>query len=697
MKRFKTYIVEYLTDEQRDRYKDVHMSDKARSDTDHFFGVGNDAVPGEIKNDDKSEIHKQLENHLGQAISHEDYKRGAIKDKYNRDVKLGRLIKDNDLRNQFDKDHSRASRTNFTTSTVRGTEVAGQTNLAKNPEHPKGQSWGDISCKNIDDGINRHYLKHEIKHGTVVHFVKDHNGQEIYRATLQPHHNEHGDVAYAVDAEYGIKHPKFTADAHRVAGELSGEYKPGTFRKHHEVYNDNGRTEITHPKLSDGHITDILTHGSYQDKSRIIDHPALTSDHITKILHYESDPSLRAHALLRDDLTTPAHITKALDDPNDGVRRVAINNTANITPNHISRALQSDMPDDIRKTAAKSPHADSKMISHVIQHDPSGAVVKAALDNKNATAEHITLAQQHPNSDIRAHALTKDHLINDTHLHNAIGDPNSYVSGVAASHSRIKPEHIDHILKYGSVRDIGTVLNSSAAVTPEHIKTVMHSDDPRFTPSVKRYAALHPNASHENIMDALKTGDPDLQHDILENHHNLGKEHLDYLLKHTHDGDENLAAISRHPSLHPEHITSILNRPKLSKNLFAQRIKQQLASHPNLTPEHMEHLTKADDNTTRIRRTIVTRSDVPTHVLSHVIRHDPDEVTREYAIKHHNAQPDDLDYAVKNDPTIWNKEAALRNNNTPISTIKHIADTHNYGSLWSAAKTELRHRGVQSQ
>jgi hypothetical protein len=79
MLRFKTYLLEYITDDQRNRYKDVHMTDKARAGTDHFFGVGNDKIRGEIEHNEKSEIHKQLENHLGQRRLQQRNAKGQVR------------------------------------------------------------------------------------------------------------------------------------------------------------------------------------------------------------------------------------------------------------------------------------------------------------------------------------------------------------------------------------------------------------------------------------------------------------------------------------------------------------------------------------------------------------------------------------------------------------------------------------------
>ena len=246
MKNFKSFLTEYLTDEQRARYADVQVKPEARAATDHFFGAGNDHVREDVigLEPEKSEVHRAVERHLGKEISHEDYTNNTIPSHSGRPIRLARLIRDENLRNQFANDRirvgSRKSSGHYMTI-VRGTEVAGQTNSAPDALHPNGHSWGNQSCKNVDNGINRHYLDKEIHEGTVLVRAHDQTGQEIYRATLQPHTNSVGRYAYAVDSEYGLKHPSFTAHAHDVAQRLSGNPDPDRpiHHKNKNVYDDN--------------------------------------------------------------------------------------------------------------------------------------------------------------------------------------------------------------------------------------------------------------------------------------------------------------------------------------------------------------------------------------------------------------------------------------------------------------------------
>lgn len=289
MYKFKSFLLEYLTDEQRTRYKNYKMSDKARSDTDPFFGKGNDKVTGDLDHmTDKSEIHRKIEKHLGNEISHDDYRAGLTRDKYGRSVRIGRAIKDDKLKSEYASDPTREgtkSGSQFTTSTVRGTEVAGQTNPTPNTQHPSGHSW-PTSCKNIETGIRRHQLGDDIEKGTVVHFVHDHNGQEIYRATLHPHHNPEGHVAYAVDSEYGIKHPSFTKSAQDTAAALSGKMRGSPiYTKAEGIYNDSGATHMIHPSISSEDLDKVSYDKGWPIRAAVLRHPNVTPAHIDVGLH----------------------------------------------------------------------------------------------------------------------------------------------------------------------------------------------------------------------------------------------------------------------------------------------------------------------------------------------------------------------------------------------------------------------------
>ena len=260
-KTFKQFLIEYINPGlQTARFNGVTMSHKAKKQTDRVFGNKNKIIePVLLHTGKKSDIHIEVEKHIGKDIPIGEYMKGQTPDEYGRPTKIGKSLKYNDpLMRKFANDPTRTGAKQedpHHVSIVRGLEVAGQTNSEPSECNPNGHSWKNESCKNIVDGSNRGYLVHEIKHGTVVVFGHDHKGKEIYRATLHPHYNKEGKTAYAIDSEYGITHPAFTAHAHDVARRLSDEHSGSPiYSINPHVYNNSRNPITTNPNITKGDI-----------------------------------------------------------------------------------------------------------------------------------------------------------------------------------------------------------------------------------------------------------------------------------------------------------------------------------------------------------------------------------------------------------------------------------------------------------
>lgn len=580
---FKKYLLEYLTDDQRESYKNVNMTPKARRDTDHFFGEGNDKIHGDIKQDDKSEIHRQLENHLGRDISHEDYKRGLVKDQHGRDAKIGRMVKDENLRIQFDKDPSRkldkSGQTSLKTTTVRGTEVAGQTNPKPNAEHPKGHAWEDISCKNIKDGINKHYLHGEIRHGTVVHFVHDHNGQEIYRATLQPHHNSKGDVAYSVDAEYGIKHPDFTKDAHRVSEDLSGPYNPGMFSKHSEVYDDNRKMVMLHP-AAHNHVDDILSRGDHYENQLILKHPKLSAEHISKILDrpdFREHQTLLSHPNINSDHLHKAVVSGRLGpySMNDVINHPKVRaETVDILADQAKQKSDSGMYRQEYRNAyhnalAKKTSTEytNKAYLHGDSEEQSHAVRNPNIDSK--------ILDNAVKDDDLVHHVAENPKLNHQQIHTILNHPVGWIRKTVYKHPNLKPEHIQRVLDKEDNRHHLTQIIKHPRATPANIDRALADD---MHDETKEAAAMHPNASAANLHKALRPGNEYQTRNNALSNPNIRSEHLEGLAS-----DPEYWIRSRameHPKLDVDAIHRIQKHPD-------PHVRQNVLYSPNINSDHL--------------------------------------------------------------------------------------------------------------
>jgi len=360
---------------------------------------------------------------------------------------------------------------------VRGTEVAGQTNSAPDALHPKGHSWGDQSCKNVDNGSNRHYLEDEVKHGTVVVRAHDHTGQEIYRATLQPHLNRRLGRAYAIDSEYGLKHPSFTAHAHDVASRLSREptLDDPIHSKHVDVYDDNDVERILHPNLRSHHLDKLIDHDDAEVRELIPNHPNVTSAHLTT-LSDDHDDSVR-RAVTISPRADQRHLDKLLNDRDGFVVSGAAKNP-NLSDSSLTHILSDNTPLDKRSNidkhrllgAAKNPslrahhfdiiknkdsidhfavknnaamnHAATEdyLLHSVESHQPPLLATNAAY-NPSATKSVLDRALDHPKSGVR-YAATENHKMTPELLHKALNDSDTGVKISALLHPKIDNTHI---------------------------------------------------------------------------------------------------------------------------------------------------------------------------------------------------------------------------------------------------------------
>ena len=566
MIKFKTFLTEYLTAGQRKLYADTQMTEKARADTDHFFGVGNDHVQEDVigLEPDKSEVHRAVERHLGKQIKHDEYVKGVTKDRHGRDVRLGRLIRDEKLRNQFANDNVRAGskRTSGHYMTiVRGTEVAGQTNSEPDPQHPKGHSWGDLSCKNVDTGVNRSFLKGEVKHGTVVVRAHDHTGQEIYRATLQPHHNHEDKVAYSLDSEYGLKHPAFTAHAHDVARRLSGEFKmhnpeSAVFTKHEDVYNDNGQSRMLHPDLKNTDLHKIMDSNPSTPLAMLAaKHHNVDDTLLDKAMNHSS---ARVHAAAAaNPLASSKHLHKALDSDNFNVQLAAANNP-NIRPEHVDKIVKNG-DSELLTSIAKHPSVQPHHIDQIIDSN-SESKIYSILGNRHINKEHldkiIAMGKQSLNKHVAKHRLaTPEHLDKLLDHGNNLGVMEAAASNRNASEA--------NLMKALSKHDLPTVRRDAVSneKAPDsflhHVLDLPHTDS-----EVRMAAASNENASSSLLHRALDDKDYWVRASAAQNP-NAKEEHLHKAINDFSGPDSYLTrrSAARHPNVTKEILQKALNDP----------------------------------------------------------------------------------------------------------------------------------------
>ena len=467
---FKNFLLmmEELNQSQKETVSKWPRDPAALAHTDHYFGKDNDDITTPLDGtQDKSEVHKKVEQHIGRQIPIEDYKANKTTDKYNRSVGVSKLIKDPELLQNFNNDSTRQGKkyTGLSVHVTRSAHgVAGQTSGE--------QSWADESCKNFNDGMNRQYLKPEVKHGTVVTYLKDHTGKEIARATLHPHYNNEGHVAYAVNSYYGIDHADFKEHVERVAQELSGPHKGGnyTYTIHPDVYNDMGHDKILHPQITSTQLEGLQKKfpNNTSIHRAIYNHPNTTDGIIHNGIKSDNeDISLLA---LDSSKLKPEHIDTALEHESMAVRGAAFNNNK-ITRTQLHKGLKDE--------------------SHEVRIE--------AILNENIKPEHIDVAMKDENKFVRDYAVSKKTATPD-HIHLGLDDPDY---SVRLSAIRNRNASVDNITKALNMKSDGKDENDSFVNTiqkealyhknagPDHYRMGLSSNFPEVKETAQRQLVLH--------------------------------------------------------------------------------------------------------------------------------------------------------------------------------------------------------------
>ena len=648
MKTFKTFLAEELNDTQKSAVDSWTMpTKKTLSHTDHYFGEGNHVKTYPLEgSEDKSEIHKKIEQHLGSQISPEDYKQGVAEDKYGRKTRIGGLLAKSkaspELINNFANDTTRQGK-KFSGLTVHISrhphDVAGQTS---------NQSWAQESCKNFDTGMNKHYLKDEVANGTVVGYLKDHTGKEIARTTFQPYVNDKKRVMYRTNSHYGIKHQGFMDEMEKVADQLSGEHKSGDlmYTIHPKVYNDNNKTQAIHPSATSDDITNILTskptgvgfssiHKVQKNKITALNHPKVTDKHLD-IAFNDSDPNIRHEAALHPKATAQQLDNVIEKDNNDMVVHAAIKNK-NMSSNTLDKVYDKTMNSNdpsifnstVRHMVLRHPNLSTQKINDVLNdkfvyHEDKVSVLK----NPRITSEHIDIAMKDPHlHEVRGAAVSHPSATSKQ-IDQGLADKSESVRAEAASNPNVLPHHIDKALNDESFGVKSRMINANARkftseqidkalsdnntsvrynmvyrgdLTPRHIDKAL-KDENDF---VRTYALQHKNATKDNFMTALNSSDTSTRakaakwtKDPEVIHHALNDEH--HHVRMAAASNVNATEENIHKALNDNHISvkraAVENNNATPDNLTKalrdpeDDLSQEVMNHPSFRSDHIFHM-----------------------------------------------------------------------------------------------------------
>ena len=600
----KPLILEYLTDNQREKFNQYKIDPSARKATDHVFGVGNDEIHEDLlqpQHKAKTKTHLDVEKHLGREISHDEYHEGRILNAKGQKERIGAKIKDTELRDKFSAEFSqqgvKGGIKTHSVRLVRGPEVAGQTNPVPNAEHPSGHSWEDSSCKNIVDGGAKGYLPAEIKKGAVVGFLRNAKGKELARTTLYRYTNNRGHSAYGIDASYGTEHPAFTTHMQDVARRLSGDHKGGSpvYNIVRGVYNNEGNYEMLHPGLNADDIDKVMKGKSETAKELAISHPSVRPEHLIRAIDEGEDnwdnkmnaalkhPNLPSEKIdeilginpaktktgkikkydshdhrvvLKNPNLTPDHISFALKSKNASIRARALEHP-NANEDHLKIGLADPSP-AVRTAAMGNQNITKDHITHVLKNEKNTDVIVQALENKNSNKEHIGMAMQHPNRRVRLAAM-KQHNKAIPYFDQALKDKDPDVRAEVFENRRATPDHIakgikdkSHLVRYMAVKHENA--------TPENLTEVL--SNPNCSDDIGSAALRHPKADSTHIDQALS----------LKNYWI----HRSALIR---------------PQVTPEQLTRVLSNPKH----FGEDARRWAVEHPNANSTHIDQALRDED------------------------------------------------------------------------------------------------------
>lgn len=152
--------------------------------------------------------------------------------------------------------------------------------ISRHPYDILGMSFdrGWSSCMNLKDGINKHYLKGDLKHGTLVaYLIKDTDkniNAPISRIAIRPYYNKKSmrktkkHIYLVPSSVYGTDSEKFELVVNKFCSEVNAHAPHGIYELKKDLYDDGEGSEIFH--LSAAEIKtlspDELTQVSRQGK-----------------------------------------------------------------------------------------------------------------------------------------------------------------------------------------------------------------------------------------------------------------------------------------------------------------------------------------------------------------------------------------------------------------------------------------------
>jgi hypothetical protein len=198
-----------------------------------------------------------------------------------------------------------------------------------------GRRWP--SCMNMVDGANKQYLPKDIQHGTLTAYLVAHNdhgiAEPIGRQNLKQFNNGSGHTIYSQESTSYGRFPRGAKKAVEEWAKANYPSEPGIYTKHHDLYDDDGRT---HRFEKPDELKNIGHENLFKDLKHVahsaLNHPLPAEDHdaegnffgydnrheqaadnVEHMMRNHDFPArlaIKAHALINHAKTNPTGVEK---------------------------------------------------------------------------------------------------------------------------------------------------------------------------------------------------------------------------------------------------------------------------------------------------------------------------------------------------------------------------------------------------
>lgn len=574
---FSQFLQEILTTDQKKKVNRWKKGDNSFSD--HLFNKPDDknlTIPLEHPENEghSGEIAKHLEPH---GIKIKNYKAGIGEDKHGREVKLGKaLVKTkapDELKNKFDNDNARTEKGNKISEDYRVT-------ISRHPHHvagmtSSGHSWENDSCMNFETGCNKDYLKQDVKHGTHIAYLHHKDDKDIEhplaRIALKKFtDDETGHSVLRPEGKtYGNYSDAFHHTVHKFVNDRMPIHDSGVYKKHHEVYDDDGKNKVFgkdygkkavedfHNKkidVNELHRIDVppehldsLMDGKYKDVAA--SHKSATQEQLGRWI--KEHPKYHYKISENPNLKDPKHFEDLYYSNNSGASHLVKHKNApeNIIDKFINE--NKEMPLKLGTTLAYAKNLNKKHLHTIASHPDFNANFKSDIldseHNKNKVdSSHIE-------------SILKNHISGSEH--------DDYYKNKFYAHPKLNNKNfLDK-----AIGDKNT--------TAEQLYHLVHN----------------PNLSKEQVnkmADSHHASDFQLGRNLIE-HPNLSKESFDKLKSKMEPEDFHISAFQS-PHLDKEDVPHVINT--LANNDAGDKIMKihgldkshahLISTHPDIRPWH---------------------------------------------------------------------------------------------------------------